>query len=96
MNVSDRQHSENLKSLKLLESQGFKFEIDADRYMVRLNGNFVGGAGVKTPRERKLHWRHRAANVRDNLESAVILAKRNIAALPGPGEPRSTTSIAAD
>lgn len=77
MNVSDWQKAENQKERKNLEQQGFEFEITADGYTVRFKGEWVGGASVKLPREKHLHWKHRDANLRDNLESALRAAKRS-------------------
>jgi hypothetical protein len=44
---------------------------------VRFKGDFVGGASVLLPRSNPLHWKHRRANLRDNLGSAVSLALRS-------------------
>ena len=78
MNISEWQHEQNRKELASLEAQGFTFKINADGYSVHLNGEFVGGAGVKLPREKPLHWRHAIANRRDNLQGAIILARRKL------------------
>ena len=63
--------------LVALKGDGYEFEITANGYFVKHNGKGLGGAGVKLPREKPLHWRHRDANLRDNLKAAVNFALRH-------------------
>lgn len=69
----------NYRDRKLsLEQQGYLFKITADGYDVYRNGVFVYGPGVKLPRENPLHHSHAKANMRDNLQAAVISAERHL------------------
>lgn len=77
MTVADFQHDINQRRKAELEAHGFEFAINADGYEVRFKGDFVGGASVLLPRSKPLHWKHRCANLRDNLGSAVSLALRS-------------------
>jgi hypothetical protein len=43
---------------------------NSDSYTVSYKGEFLYGAGVKLPRSKPLHWRHRRANVVDNKIAA--------------------------
>ena len=76
MNIPDYQHDLNRKELERLKGLGFSFEITAHGYFVYFNGQGVGGASVLDT-SKKYHWRHRAANLRDNLSSVIILAQRS-------------------
>lgn len=71
MNISDRQHKENLKELEERRAQGYEITITADGYSVWQGVVFIAGASVKLPREKPLHWKHAAANRRDNLDAAL-------------------------
>lgn len=77
MNISDWQHQENQKRAASLRATGFELEVTADGYFVRFQGKGLGGAGVLLPRAKPLHYKHRAANLRDNLSSALIVAERS-------------------
>lgn len=68
------QHKENLERIQKLRDRGFEFTITADGYSVKLNGVFLGGASVKLPRTKRLHWRHREANFRSNVEQCLLIA----------------------
>jgi hypothetical protein len=74
--LADFQHKCNQEAKQRLESLGFDFNITADGYEVRYRNEWVAGASVMLPREKPLHWKHRIANLRDNLNSAVIAAQR--------------------
>jgi len=76
MNISDYEHESNRKKAQQLGALGFELEVNADGYFVRYQGQGLGGARV-LPRAKPLHWRHRAANLRDNLSAAVRLAERS-------------------
>lgn len=67
-------HQENIKRWEELKTKGFRFDITADGYQAWVNGLYLGGASVKLPREKPLHWRHRAANMRENLKQCLLLA----------------------
>lgn len=71
MNISDWQHKENLEELNVRTAQGYKITVTADGYSVWRGALFVAGASVKLPREKPLHWKHAAADRRDNLNSAL-------------------------
>lgn len=71
MNIPDWQHNENVKEAKRLRGLGFELEVTANGYFVKFKGKGLGGASVLLPRSKPLHWRHRAANLRDNLAAAV-------------------------
>lgn len=77
MSITDYQHQENQKQRAALEAEGFKFEISPDGYKVQFKGAFIAAASVHLPRTKPLHRAHRAANIRDNLNSAVSIAHRN-------------------
>lgn len=63
----------------------FTYSADANGYMIFYRGKPIGGAGVKLPREKPLHWKHARANVKENGEQA----RRSIAELnTGNGEAR--------
>lgn len=68
------QHAENLKRIGELEKKGYTFEISCNGYMVRYHGIFLGGASVKLPRAKPLHWRHRKANIEQNVSTALLIA----------------------
>lgn len=76
-NVSDWQHNENRGFRKFLENEGFEFEVTSQGYKVSYKGKHVHAAGtLKRP-----HGRYREANLRDNLQSAVSIARRYYQAL---------------
>ena len=69
----------------------FSYQADANGYTIFYRGRLIGGAGVKLPRETRLHWRHAQSNVRDNGEDA----RREIAALQaGDGQRRFRDAMA--
>ena len=57
-----------------LRALGYSLEATADGYRVEREGAFLGGAGVLLPRARLPHWRHRIADLRMFLDSAVRVA----------------------
>jgi hypothetical protein len=59
-----------------LQNKGYEFKFNADGYSVKHDGIFLGGASVKLPRKKRLHWRHKAANVKDNLEQCLLTVER--------------------
>lgn len=77
MNIPDYEHESNRKKAAALRDMGFELEVTANGYFVKYQGAGLGGAGVLLPREKPLHWRHRAANLRDNLAAAVTQATRS-------------------
>jgi hypothetical protein len=83
MNIPDHQHEANINKRKELEAQGFKFTITADGYRVYHWSRFITGASVTLPRGKKLHWRHRDANLRDNLDIAIREAQKEQKKLRG-------------
>jgi hypothetical protein len=66
------QHQENVKRLEHLKTDGYKFDITADGYKVWLGDKFLGGASVMLPRTKPLHWRHRSANIKNNVKQALL------------------------
>lgn len=76
--ISPEQHQANVKRLEHLKTAGYKFDITADGYRVWLGTKFLGGASVMLPRAKPLHWRHRAANIKDNVEQALLTVDRSI------------------
>ncbi|WP_194727465.1 hypothetical protein [Noviherbaspirillum malthae] len=81
MNISNWQHDQNVDESSRLKKLGFDFDITADGYLVKYNGTGLGGASVRLPRSKPLHWRLRAANLRDNLAAALRIAQRHNATL---------------
>jgi len=75
--IAPWQHQENVERLNQLRTEGYKFDIDANGYRVWFGDKFLGGASVKLPREKPLHWRHRNANIKDNVEQALLIVGRN-------------------
>lgn len=75
--LADFQHKFNQEERNRLESLGFNFHVTADGYEVRYCGQWIHGASVMLPREKPLHWKHRIANLRDFLDSAVREAQRS-------------------
>jgi hypothetical protein len=79
--ISDFQNEMNLKQMKDLQDRGYKFEITSNGYTVWCKEEFVGGAGVKLPRESKS--RRNAimikADLRDYTQSAISTANRHLA-----------------
>jgi hypothetical protein len=67
----------NRAILKQLESKGYEFSITANGYFVSYKGKGVGGASVKLPRSKPLHYKHREANLKENLQQAVIFALKH-------------------
>jgi hypothetical protein len=66
------------------------FTYSANGYMLYYNGNPIGGAGVKLPREKPLHWKH----VRANREQFKQEAQMHIAAIKaGKGDKRYLEAI---
>ena len=70
--ISPEQHQTNVKRLNHLRTAGYKFDVTADGYRVWLGDRFLGGASVMLPRQNPLHWRHRAANIKDNVAQALL------------------------
>lgn len=60
-----------------LTAAGYRFKVTADGFFVWFGEQGLGGASVRLPRQKPLHWRHRDANIRDNEASAVCLAARH-------------------
>ena len=75
--MTDFEHDINLKKATQLKEEGYEFEYDADSYKVVFKGKFVGAAGVKLPRNKPLHWKHRRANIKDNLSYCIITAEHH-------------------
>ncbi len=71
------EHEQNIKELNRLKELGFEFEINGDGYFVKFKGEGIGGASVMLPRSKPIHYKHRQANTKDNLLSAIIIAKRS-------------------
>jgi hypothetical protein len=69
--ITPNQHQTNLKRLEHLKTAGYKFDITADGYMVWLGDKYLGGASVRLPRSKPLHWKQRTANIKDNVASAL-------------------------
>jgi hypothetical protein len=68
------------------------YTADANGYMIFYDGKPIGGAGVKLPREKPLHWKHARQNVIDNGESARLDIRELQA---GRGQKRFRDAIAA-
>lgn len=66
-----------MSTLKSLEADGYRFKINADGYFVWFGEQGLGGASVKLPRDKPLHWRHRDANIIENTTQAIRLAERH-------------------
>lgn len=64
----------NTEQLKKL---GYKISYNQDGYSVFFGDTFLHGAGVKLPREKRLHWKHAAANRKDFFESALRVANNH-------------------
>jgi hypothetical protein len=73
--MTDSQYQLNLKKSALLNKEGYNFDYNADGYKVTFNGEFVGAAEVKLPRSKPLHWRHKQANIKDNLGQCIVTAE---------------------
>lgn len=58
-------------------SEGYDFTYDANGYSVSYKGTFLGGAGVKLPRAKKLHWRHAKANIAENRIQCINIAHKH-------------------
>lgn len=76
-NISAWQHQENVKRMTDLKTKGYKFDITADGYSVWFGDKFLGGASVMLPRSKPLHWRHRSANMKDNLNTCLVIIDRS-------------------
>jgi hypothetical protein len=63
-----------MTTLRELEKQGYKFHINADGYFVTYKNHGIGGASVKLPRSKPIHWKHAQKNRADNAESAKNFA----------------------
>ena len=71
------EHQENVKRMRELTAKGFKFDITSDGYQVfGPNHTYYGGASVMLPRSKPLHWRHRVANIKNNIASALATVDR--------------------
>ena len=75
MNITPYQHQLNLERLRQLNDLGYEFHWGADGYSVRYKGKFLGGASVKLPREKPLHWKHKHANIKDNAEQCLFVVR---------------------
>lgn len=76
-NIPDYQHEANQRLCASLRASGYKIEWTSRGYRVEFNGKFIGAAGtLNIP-----HGRYREANMRDNLQSALITAQRHASAL---------------
>jgi hypothetical protein len=69
-------HQSNVKRLEELRAKGFRFEISADAHMAWHGQTFLGGASVILPRRKPLHWRHRSANIKENVKQCLYLADK--------------------
>ncbi len=58
-------------------TEGYEFTYNADGYSVKYKGTFLGGAGVKLPRAKKLHWRHANANIVENRIQCINIAHKH-------------------
>jgi hypothetical protein len=72
--ISPFQHQQNIERLNALKERGFIFNITADGYSVKFGAVFLGGASVMLPRKKPLHWQHRAANMKENVAQALLVA----------------------
>lgn len=73
-----------------LDFSQLSFTYNADGYMLTYRGKNIGGVGVKLPREKPLHWRHRKANIAQFKEDA----EREITYLrTGQGQSRFLTAM---
>ena len=70
-NIPDWQHQDNRRVAELLRTQGFKIEVSSQGYRVEHNGKFICAAGTLN----KPHGRYAEANMRDNLQSALSIAR---------------------
>jgi hypothetical protein len=79
--ISDWQNRSNRYRMEELQKLGYKFEVTSNGYMVWFNEEFLGGAGVKLPRESKTRRTSRMAiaDLRDHLNSAIITAESHFA-----------------
>jgi hypothetical protein len=76
-NISAWQHQENVKRLHDLKAQGYDINITSDGYSVSdPTGKYLGGASVLLPRRKPLHWRHRSANMKDFLNTVLVVIDR--------------------
>ena len=66
-----------MTTLQQLEQDGYRFKINADGYFVWFGDKGLGGASVRLPREKPLHYRHRDANIINNTAAAIRLAERH-------------------
>jgi len=57
-----------------MKREHFSYTADANGYMIKFLGEDIGGASVKLPRDKPLHWRHARANTAENK----IQAERQI------------------
>jgi len=61
------------KTLRTYEYLGYRFKIDAYGYQVWKGEDYLGGAS--TGRDRKIHYTHARANIRDYTGAALLLPK---------------------
>ena len=74
-----------------MEHKALTYQADANGYTLFYCGKSIGGAGVKLPRENRLHWKHARANVKEFGEDA----RREIASLEsGNGQQRFRDAMA--
>jgi hypothetical protein len=69
-------HQSNVKRLEELRAKGFHFDITADGYQAWFSDKYLGGASVMLPRTKPLHWRHRSANIKENVKQCLYLADK--------------------
>jgi hypothetical protein len=60
---------------EILKELGYHWEVTSDDYRVFYKDDFIGGAGVKLPRSKPLHWKHAKQNRIDFRECAISVAK---------------------
>jgi hypothetical protein len=71
--VSDRNQIITTKLVKA----GYRWVSDGDRYQVWYKDEYLGGASVKLPRDKPLHWKHRVANIVDNFTAAMNIIEKH-------------------
>lgn len=61
-----------------IDSKHLSYTYSTDGYTILYKGNCIGGASVKLPREKSLHWRHARAN-REEFKQIAQTTIANIA-----------------
>ena len=67
----------NREIAKQLEESGYKIEANSNGYRVFYNDTFLCGAGVKLPREKRLHWKVAMTCMHENFYIAILEAKKH-------------------